>query len=299
MTSTAIVWVRRLASGVAWVALGKGVLLGSNAILMLLLAQRLPVPTYGLFATVIGVQVLVSRVLLAGLDGGMVRLFTAGELGFESEAVLRGGLRIVRRASTGLALLAILVWPLLPHGGALRWPLWAVLSAVAGAIGLALVDYSYFSRLARVEYRAASLVQSSMSAARLLVTASAVFAFDSSAPVVFLAYGGTTLAVGLLHTSAVASRLPRAVAPRLCARLLRYSVWQAAASITAVLSLYLGTFALMALGRAADAGLFGLALLFSFGFFALYNVFFEALLPRVARVPELAALPRFLGGSML
>ncbi|HEY7711425.1 MAG TPA: hypothetical protein VIG57_15500, partial [Candidatus Entotheonella sp.] len=58
---------------------GKFGLMGANATLMLLLAERLELETYGLLVTVISAQLLISRVVMLGVDAGMIRMRTLPE----------------------------------------------------------------------------------------------------------------------------------------------------------------------------------------------------------------------------
>ena len=72
-----------------WVSAGKLMLLTGNAVLILFLSQRLRLDTYGIFVAVVGAQVLVSRVLMLGVDAGMIRLKTVGA--FDAALLLAGG----------------------------------------------------------------------------------------------------------------------------------------------------------------------------------------------------------------
>ena len=76
----------------------------------------------------------------------------------------------------------------MPASATLRLPLWALAAVVGGAVGTALVDYSYSFHLAQLYYRAAALVQSGTALARLGVTVGAVWLLPKSAPVIFLSY---------------------------------------------------------------------------------------------------------------
>jgi O-antigen/teichoic acid export membrane protein len=291
--------LRAHAIELSWVLGGKGVLLGANTLLMLLLARQLTIETYGLFATVVGAQMLASRVLLLGLEGGIVRLMNLGDLRLHSGQVVRGGLHMLRYTCAGLLILTVLAWPLLhDQAGHEFWPSWAVAAAVVGSVGMALVDYAYFCRLAELGYRSGALLQGAPAFARLVLTATALYVFSAWAPPVFFAYAGVSLLFGLWQAFELSRRSGRSpLRPGLVRRLARYSVWPAAANVTAALSLHQGTFLLAALGMRFDTGLFGLALTLSLGFFALKNAFYEYLFPRMMQVPSTPALPHFLGRS--
>ncbi|HWR54604.1 MAG TPA: hypothetical protein VN428_26080 [Bryobacteraceae bacterium] len=280
----------------AWVLGGKGALLAANTLIMLLLARRLPLDTYGLFATFVGLQVLVSRALLAGLDNTVVRLANLDELRPYANDVMGTGLRILRNTSLGLVAVAMVLWPLQEVLGT-HWPAWAVAAAVVGSVGLALVDYSYFCRLAELGYRGGARLQAGPALVRCAATAAVVYSTNWP-PLVFLVYGGVSLGLGLLQVAPLRTAR-RPATHGLARRILRYSVWPATANVTAAFSLHQGTFLLAFMGLTAEAGIFGLALTLSLGFFTLKNAFYEYLLPRMVHVPSTAALPRFLTRSLL
>ena len=286
--------VRRQARELMWVLAGKFGLMGVNAALMFLLAERLSLETYGLLVTVISAQLLISRVLMLGVDAGMIRMRTVPELRLQVQAVVQAGLVVLWSTTAVLALCALMVAWLSPASVTPRLPLWALAAVVGGAVGTALVDYSYGFHLAQLHYRVASMVQSGTALARLGVTFCAVWLFPHEAPVVFLSYTGASFLSGMVQVVALLRCHRQWPTRALVWRLLRYSAWQCVANVIAVFSLYQGTFLLTAMNKQAAAGIFGLGLTLSMGFFAVYNAFAEYLLPRGARVEHVRALPRFL-----
>jgi O-antigen/teichoic acid export membrane protein len=261
-----------------WVVLGKAALMATNTALLLFLATRLPLAEYGMFVAIAGAQVVLSRAVLAGMDGGVVRLSAADHLA-RSECI-SAGVAILRRTAIAIAACAALA-----AFAPLPWPRWIAPVVAAGAIGIALVDYGYFCRLARLDYRGASAIQGGMGALRLTATVSAVLAWPSHPVAVFVGYAAGSLMAGLVQIRAAARTGSRPTGA-MVKRLFRYSVWQGAASIITAGALHAGTFVLIALKQPDAAGLFGLGLSLSLPFFFLYNAYFEFLLPRISRVNE-------------
>lgn len=280
-------------SALLWVLGGKFVLMGANAALMLLLAERLALGTYGLLVTVISMQLLISRVLMLGVDAGMIRMRTVPDLHQQAPAVVQAGLVVMWCTTAVLVLCALTVAWLWPASATLRLPLWVLTAVVGGAVGTALVDYGYSVSLAQLHYRAAAMVQSGTALARLGVTVGAVWLFPQHAPVIFLSYTGVSFLSGLIQVATLLRGQGQWPTRTLVWRLLRYSSWQCVTNVLVVGSLYQGTFLLTALGKQAATGIFGLGLTLSLGFFAVYNAFIEYLLPRSARVEHVRALPRF------
>ena len=272
----AVLRARDPGANLTWVVLGKALLMGTNTALLLLLAARLPIAVYGLFVAIAGAQVVLSRIVLAGTDGGVVRLssmpgpFARGEC-------IGAGVAIVRRTALAIALagLATMALPL-------PWPKWVGPVVAAGAIGIALVDFGYFCRLARLEYRAASLVQSGMGTARLVLVGAALLLWPAHPVAVFIAYAAGSLATGLAQLL-TASRNAAQPSSHMVKRLFRYSIWQGTASVLITAALQVGTFIFFALKEPDAAGIFGLGLSLSLPFFFFYNAFFEFLLPRISR----------------
>jgi O-antigen/teichoic acid export membrane protein len=272
----ALVRARDPGAHLTWVVLGKALLMGSNTALLLFLAAKLPIAVYGLFVAVAGAQVVLSRAVLAGTDGGVVRLssipgpFARGEC-------IGAGVVILRRTALAAALGGLLAM-VLP----LPWPSWVGPVVAGGAIGIALVDFGYFCRLARLEYRAASLVQGGMGSARLAAVAIAVLVWPAQPVAVFIAYAAGSLATGLVQflTAARSSSRP---SRDMVKRLFRYSMWQGTASILCTAALQVGTFVFFVLKQPDAAGIFGLGLSLSLPFFFFYNAFYEFLLARISR----------------
>ncbi|HKG62265.1 MAG TPA: hypothetical protein VKB05_21070 [Pyrinomonadaceae bacterium] len=278
-----------------WVLAGKFALMGSNAVVMLFLARRLDLKTYGLLVLTISAQLLISRLLMMGVDAGMVRLTTTPELQSRNAEVVTAGFVTIASASGILIVLALLSLPVLPRFGV---PAPIIACIVVGSIGTALVDYGYSFRLARQEYPLASLAQGGTALWRLAVTTVAALATPYSV-VVFFAYHGASLCSGLLQTLLIASRSWNRPERSLIQRLLRYSFWQGKANVIVIFSLYQGTFLLVVLDQQAATGIFGLALTVSLGFFAIYNAYFEYLLARVRSVEQIDGLPSFLTRTLL
>lgn len=282
----------------SWVMSGKLVLMGSNAILMLLLAQRMDLVAYGVFVTAIGCQLLVSRALLVGVDYGIIRLRTMPELRDRHTEVTHAGLAIVGGASLlllagGICGIPALEW-LRPQG----WFTWAALSVVLGGIGTAMVDFGHYYRLSRLQYRAAVSLQAGTALLRLLLTGTVALALASPTHAAFLVYPVAALLVGLGHAAFLLRGERLRVSREMVVRVARYSAWQGATNLAIVLSQHQGTFLLMLLGMRKPTGVYGAALTLGLGFFAIYNAYSEFLFPRMMRVKTVTDLPRFLLRSL-
>lgn len=282
----------------SWVVFGKVVLMGSNAVLMLLLAQRMNLVAYGVLVTAVGCQLLLSRLLLMGVDYGIIRLRTMPDLRDRHEDVTRACLTIVLWMSGAALALGAVAIPLLewlrPHG----WLSWAALFIVSGSIGTALVDFGHYYRLSRMHYRTAVCLQAGTAFLRLLLTGAVVLVFSSPTRAVFIAYPAAGLVVGVLHTLILMRSGTGRTDRELIRRIVRYSAWQGAANLAIVLSQHQGSFLLMALGMRKQTGVYGLALTLGLGFFAIYNAYSEFLFPRMMRVKKLSDLPNFLYRSL-
>jgi O-antigen/teichoic acid export membrane protein len=283
--------------------------MGANASLMLILADRLELRLFGLLVTSIGGQLLLSRVLMLGVDRGVIRLRTLPELHDQTRELVNAGLTVIWRMSALLILTAIvlvLVLRLSASSLAPDWRGWMIATVVGGAIGTALVDYSYGVYLSRIRYRAAALLQGATALGRLAATTLAALIWPRHPLVSFLVYSGATLASGLAQAIFVFPHRHRGESRSdwaLGRRLLRYSLWQGGTNFIGLLNLYQGAFLLTWLGENAAAGAFGLGLTLSMGFFAVYVAYGEYLLPRIARLESLEALPAFLtrafGGALI
>jgi O-antigen/teichoic acid export membrane protein len=279
------------AGELGWVMAGKFGLMGANAVLMLFLANRLELSTYGLLVLTISAQLLISRLIMMGVDVGMIRLTGTAELAPRSREILTAGFVVMSVGSTIFLILAsLLALPPFKFGV----PGWVMASAVAGAIGTSLVDYGYSFRLARREYPLAAVAQGGTALGRFVLTVISVLVFPAYSLAVFIAYHGASLLSGLLQTAVIAKGGPLKTDQSLIRRLLRYSFWQGKANVIVIFSLYQGTFLLMLLRQPTATGIFGLGLTLSLGFFAIYNAYGDYLLARVASVKDAAELPQFI-----
>lgn len=274
----------------SWVFAGKFSLMGANAALMLFLATRLDLNTYGLLVLTISAQLLISRLLLIGVDSGMVRLTAVPELRSRTPQLVAAGL-VVIAGTSGVLLVAILF--AIPFGSQSDTPAWLLLCVAAGAIGTALVDYGYSFRLARQEYPPATLAQGGTAVWRFGLTTLAAVKLPANPVAVFAAYHGASLISGIVQTLLLSRMSERPDRP-LIKRLLGYSYWLGKANVIVIFSLYQGTFLLMILNQPAATGRFGLGLTLSLGFFAVYNAYSEYLSVRVRAIEHVKDIPRFL-----
>ena len=274
-----------------WVLAGKFALMGANAAVMLFLAKRLDLKTYGLLVITISAQLLISRMLMMGVDGGMVRIMATPDLRSREPEVVTAGLMVMICTSGALLLVWLLALPLLEPFGISGW---VITSIVVGSIGTALVDYGYSFRLAHHQYPLAALSQGGTALWRSGITTIAATPLVAHPAAVFMAYHGVSLCSGLIQTLLMASVSWRWPDRSLIQRLLRYSFWLGKANVIVIFSLYQGTFLLMFLKDSAATGLFGLGLTLSLGFFAIYNAYSEYLSVRVRSVEHVKDLPPFL-----
>lgn len=279
----------------SWVLGGKFALMSANAAVMLLLAERLDLQTYGLLVITISGQLLISRLLLLGVDVGMIRLIAIPELRAREREVVTAGLVFVICTSLALLVVSLLSWPLLALYGL---PGWVVLCIVVGSIGTTFVDYGYGFRLAHQQYPLAALAQGGTAVLRLVLTVIAVVSFAVHPVAVFMAYHGASLCSGLFQAIIIMGTNWRRPDKSLIQRLLRYSLWLGQANVVVIFSLYQGTFILMLLKEQAETGIFGLALTLSLGFFAIYNAYGDYLLARIRSVEDIRGIPRFVKQSL-
>ena len=277
-----------------WVLAGKFALMGANAVVMLFLAKQLDLKTYGLFVLTISGQLLISRLLMMGVDSAMVRLTSIPELKSRSQEVVTAGLVFIAYTSGTLVVVMLVGIPVLSHFGI---PAWVLPCVVVGAIGSALVDYGYSYRLARQEFPLATLAQGGTAVSRLVLTALMALQLPAYRLAVFLAYHGASFTSGLLQALLIvrASRRPER---GLLKQLLRYSSWLGQANVIVIFSLYQGTF-LLVMVSPEETGRFGLALSLSLGFFALYNAYSEYLSVRVRAIEYARDLPRFIRRALV
>ena len=291
------VWaqLRNHAREYAWILTGRFTLLGANAALMLLLVRLLEIETYGLLMVTISAQLLISRVVLMGVDAGMVRLTGVAGPSVPPREVVAAGLTVMRYTTAALVVLALAAAPVLSSLGV---SLWLCACIVAGAIGTSRVDYACSVRLTEHRFPLAALAQGGTAVARLgLTLAAATLVLPSSSNGVFGAYHGVSLFAGVCLTAALGLRGPRPDRA-VVRRLLDYSRWHAKSSVVVIFTLSQGTFLLMLLGDRAATGTFGLGLTVSLGFFAIYSAYAEYLRVRIRSVADRAELSRFLRRSI-
>lgn len=278
----------------SWVLGGKFALMSANAAVMLFLASRLELQTYGLLVITISCQLLISRLLMMGVDAGMVRLTAVPELGSRDKELVTAGLVAMACTSGALLVVGLLAVPVLSPLGI---PAWAIVCIVAGSIGTALVDYGYSFCLAQHQYPLASLSQGGTALWRLGITIATIM-LVAHPVAVFIAYHGASLFSGLLQTFLMACVSWKRPDRSLIRHLLRYSLWLGKANVIIIFSLYQGTFLLMFLKQPAATAIFGLGLTLSLGVFAVYNAYTEYLSVRVRSVEHIKDLPRFIRRAM-
>ena len=281
-------------SELSWVLAGKFALMGANAAVMLFLANRLALQTYGLLVITISCQLLISRCLMMGVDAGMVRLTTVPELRSSAKQLVAAGLVVMACTSGAFLAIALLAMPLISRRGI---PAWAVACILAGSIGTSLVDYGYGYFLAQHRYPLAALSQGGTSLGRLAIVIGTV-TLVAHPVVVFVAYHGASLFSGLLQTLVIASANWRRPDRSLLRQLLRYSFWLGKANVLVIFTLYQGTFLLSLSEQPAATALFGLGLTLSLGVFAVNNAYTEYLSVTVRSVEHIKDLPRFIRRGM-
>jgi len=282
---------RSRAGELGWVLTGKFGLMGANAVLMLLLAHLLEINTYGLLVITISAQLLISRLLMMGVDVGMIRLSGTPALHSRAHELVSAGLAVMLFGTGVLLLLFMVSTPIWLRLGISTW---IPSSAICGAVGTALVDYGYSYRLVRREYALAAAAQGGTALWRLGITSIAAGLLAAYPFAVFIAYHGASLVSGLIQTLMICKDKRPALDGLLVRRLLRYSFWQGKANVIVIFSLYQGTFLLMLLKQQAATGIFGLALTLSLGFFAIYNAYGDYLLARIASVKDARGIPQFI-----
>ncbi len=280
--------IRGRAGELGWVFAGKLALIGANAVLMFLLAEVMELELYGVLVAAISGQLVLSRLLLLGVDFGMIRLRTL-RLN-EADQVVKAGLHVIihSAAVVGLIVMAIGIvsfWSTTPF---------LLLSSIyLGAVGTALVDYYYCYQLSEQQFRNAGLVQSGTGVARLILSGAAVLLVPSIPFLVFVVYPATSLISGSVLAAGLARRYQFKAKRTSVWPLLRFSLWLGAANVATLTSLYLGTFLLLGFGLEEENGILGLCLALSMGFFAVYNAFGEYVSARIARVESAKEIPGF------
>lgn len=282
--------IRRRSRDLAWMLFGKFAMTGANSALMLLLGWLMGVKNYGLFGTAVGAQLLVSRLVLLGVDQGMIRLYTVDDLKDRPERVVQAGLRSTSLLSIPVALGAVVLIVV----GVPGWP-WFSLAAVAiGSAGIALFDYAVCVRLARLHYRSAALVQASMPLVRLALTLGAFLIFPGSLESIFLVYAASALLFGSMLSRSCAKEAVDLPDRKLIWRLLNYSKWPGACDVAMMACIQQGLFLLTYLGMDSERGVYTFALTLSMGFFAIFLAFYQTILPRAVRLESAEELPRYM-----
>lgn len=287
--------VKRGSGELSWVVANKFILMGANAAVMLFLANHLDLRTYGLLVITISAQLLISRLLLVGVDAGTIRLIALPELRSREQELVTAGLVVLACTSVCLMIILLFAMPVLLLLGASPW---LVACIGVGSIGLALVDYGYSFHLARHQYSRGALAQGGTALGRSALTAIAAVMLVTSPLAVFVAYHGSSLFSGLIQTFSIVRGNWRWPDKALLKRLLSYSSWLGKANVVVIFSLYQGTFLLTLLNQTAATGLFGLALSLSLGFFAIYQAYSEYLSVRVRSVEHVNDIPRFIRRAM-
>ena len=283
--------VRAKRGDLIWSLIGRLSLTGANAALMLALALWFfDLETFGRFGIFVGLQLMLSRAVLAGQEQAIIRLHGTGASGASS---LRAGIWIV--AALGVAVIAVSAGAMLVPGGSLPsgWTVWMLACIGLGAAGNAWFDVACASWLARLSFRRAGLAQTLMPTLRAAATVWFAWAYDDPTGA-FVAFSTVTLLCGAV---AMANALRSARAPRRRAAFVEafhYGKWIAMADAAMVLTIYQGAFLLTQLQRTTDAGRYMFALPFAQGLFAVYLAFYHAMLPRAVRLRGAHELSDFL-----
>ncbi len=291
---------RSRARDLAWTMFGKLAMTGANSLLLLSLIPLglLDLETFGLFGTCIALQLVLSRVVLVGADQGMIRLYTVEDLRSRPQRVVAAGLHSALLFSIPAFVLgAIGVFAAEPVARAVGidpWPSSAVLAVPLGAVGLALFDYAVAARLARLRYRRAALVQASMPIVRTAVTLGALYFLPTHPGLSFLLYAIVSFAFGAYLSFRTWGQCGRRPERALIVRLLSYAKWLGAADVAMIVCLQVGLFLLTYLDLGGERGTFVFSLNLFYGWFAVFLAFYQTILPRAARIADVADLPGFI-----
>ena len=140
-------FVQAMLSQLSPLLAGRIVLIAANAMLILILAWRLPVGTYGLFVTSVGAQVVLRRLLTLGVDVGIIRLSgISSRIDAGIEEIYSAGLTATLVVSLPRGFCG---FSYLPCASETSRGAWFLSSVIVGATGLALVDLAYAYRVAR------------------------------------------------------------------------------------------------------------------------------------------------------
>jgi O-antigen/teichoic acid export membrane protein len=280
---------------IIWLFLGKALALAANASMLVVLGRQLQTGPFGTVIAAIGAEIVVSRVLLFGTDVGTFRLQT---LEPQWRPHLRGAslLLLLGATAVGTVLAAICTLPaavrLLPG------PRWVGPVVLAGASGMVLHDYVYWTRLADYGYRSAGLLAAAVAGTRATIVIIALMAAgvrDAYSLLITMAVVPLTISsVLLLRNRPKLTGLPRTI----LVKLLRYCGWQAASNIIGTLTLQQGTLVLSLLRRPADAAIFGLAITLGTAAILVTQSVQEFLISRALRFGRAHDIKRFLSKAL-
>ncbi|MDA1222411.1 MAG: hypothetical protein O3B85_10350 [Planctomycetota bacterium] len=275
--------------GLRWTLFGRLSMTAANGLLMLGCALFfMDEATFGLFAAVVGAQLLASRAALCGLDQGVVRLFTADP---EPDGVIRGAVAItLTLGALGLGLAGLVA----AAGGVGRLSPLLALAIGAGAAGTAWFDLGCSTLLARLEFRRAGLWMAAVPTLRAIVTGLVAWRTEDASWAPFLAFPAVSFVAGVALLATVVRTHGLTANRSVVQRVLSYSWWIGLGDAAAVLALQSGLFLLVYREMSAEAGRFAFSLQIVQGFYAVFVAFYQALLPKAARLPSVDALPGWL-----
>ena len=290
--------LRRIGADVFWLASAKLGLLVGNALTFLLLARWIGTEHFGILATVAGAQILVGRLVLFGTEQTMVRLRSAPEFANRQREVEGSALAVLLIAAGAVTVLGLSAGSVIETVWARHFAQEQIVMALAGGAGSALVDFAYWSWLARRRYHWAALTHVGLAIGRFLVLYAGLSTGLLPSNRVVTTFSLVTLLAGLLQLAILMGILGYRPSLKLVPRLLRYSAWQAGAVILGSMAIYQGTFLLAVLGQKEESGVYGFAVTATVGYMAIYAAASEFLMSRVGNVADGAALRRFMRWSL-
>ena len=290
--------LRRIGGDVLWLAISKIGLLAGNALTFLFLARWIGTEHFGILATVAGAQILIGRLVLFGTEQTMVRLRSTPELHDRQSDVEGSALAVLLLAAGAVTVLALSAGSFIEAVWDRSFAQEQIVMALAGGVGSALVDFAYWSWLARRRYKLAALTHVGLAIGRFLILYIGLSTSFLQSNRVVITYSAVTFCAGLLQLAILLGVLRYRPTLTLASRLLRYSSWQAGSVILGSLAIYQGTFLLTLLGRKTDSGVYGFAVTATVGYMAVYAAAGEFLMSRVGNVMSGAAMRRFLRWSM-
>ncbi len=273
---------RRLAVRAGPLLLGKSVLLLGNALLLIVLGRRLPAFSFALITTVFSAQMILSRILLFGVDVSALRLQWTAE---DSNLVRGAAARILLCAVSATAFLSVAVTVAGQLGVWIGSVWWLPLMIAAGAIGLAFIDYAYWQYLARLNYARAALLQGGSAFLRAALGIWAVLAGWSNPFRIVALLVGIPLVIGLAANRGEFSLARRARFSEV-RKLLRYSGWQAVSTVFGTISLQFGAPLLWSLRKPVDAAIIGFAAMIGTGGAIASQAMQEFLISRAAQLSQ-------------